>query len=575
MEKTIVAPAQEAKRQDFQKGGANSLAILLTDPQSDWLSIAFGLRSIGIPFIVTTDYREALTHRVVLVYPNVTGRSLSSSALEALTAFPAHGGTLIVQHALGGGFDKLIGFESAVVKNATELRFKSPSPLVEGLDDPEEKDIRIGGKLVTGVGTYAYINPKNMPLAVYEDGSAAILGDKTGRAFAFGIDLGYLFSRGYNNRQQDIAQNYANAYEPTLDVLLRCLKNIYRQGEKNAVTLGTVPQGKQLAVLFTHDIDYTRSLVNALAYAEFERSHGITATYFMQVKYVRDWNDDVFFTPDGVHALRKLQTLGMEIASHTVSHTRAFRTFPLGDGLERYPDYAPFVVDKKLARGGSILGELRVSKFMLEQTVPGLQVASFRPGHLAAPYALPQALEATGYRYSSSVTANDSLTHLPFQLTYNRETSARTAIFEFPLTIEDELDGPMDKRLPQAIALAHKLGRYGGLFVILIHPDILGHKMAFEKGFVEAMGDKPWYGSVAQFGDWWSARNEIDVDARNRGRGVVVVTLRAPRDIEGLALDLPAGWSFQSSTAGVSVSQKNQRVILGRFSGNVELLFRN
>ncbi len=101
-----------------------------------------------------------------------------------------------------------------------------------------------------------------------------------------------------------------------------------------------------------------------------------------------------------------------------------------------------------------------------------------------------------GYRYSSSVTANSSLTHLPFALDYSRENTAETSIFEFPVTVEDEALPPLGERLPQALDLARKVARYGGSVVVLIHPDILGHKLDFECGFVAALKPDAWFGSA-------------------------------------------------------------------------------
>ena len=60
-------------------------------------------------------------------------------------------------------------------------------------------------------------------------------------------------------------------------------------------------------------------------------------------------------------------------------------------------------------RDGTVLGELRVSKALIESLEPGDSVTAFRPGHLAEPRALPQALAATGFRYSSSTTAGASI----------------------------------------------------------------------------------------------------------------------------------------------------------------------
>ena len=39
--------------------GVRRLAIYLTDPAAPWLALAFGLRTIGLPFVVTADARMA------------------------------------------------------------------------------------------------------------------------------------------------------------------------------------------------------------------------------------------------------------------------------------------------------------------------------------------------------------------------------------------------------------------------------------------------------------------------------------------------------------------------------------
>ena len=97
-----------------------------------------------------------------------------------------------------------------------------------------------------------------------------------------------------------------NQYEPTLDVLLRLVEGIYRNSQRNAVTLATVPWDKSLAVMITHDLDYTQSVLNSRPYADFEQSNGVRATYFIQTKYIRDFNDAVFLNEQGVALLREL-----------------------------------------------------------------------------------------------------------------------------------------------------------------------------------------------------------------------------------------------------------------------------
>ncbi len=540
----------------YAGGGGHRLAVLLTDTASNWVSLAHGLQSIGVPFTLTRDWREAVRHHVVFVYPLVSGKVLPPDGLQALAAFPRDGGTLIASDVLGGGLSEVFGFHDAV-PSRTRFRVQLAPDAARhfGLDDPRESTFRLGDRArqSEALGTYGYTGVESPPVAFYDDSSAAITARTVGHghAYALGLDLGYLLGIGYNDRDETIGRAYVNGYEPTLDVLLRFLARVYVEGEPDAVTLGTVPNGKTLSVMFTHDIDYMRAWDSALVYANLEHQAGIHATYFVQTKYVKDYNDEIFFTSSQRRYLHVFDSLGLEIASHSVAHARAFRTFPLGTGDERYPDYRPFVTGQTTAIGGTILGELRVSKFLIQSEAPRDSVITFRPGHLENPTALPEALVATGYAFSSSVTANNSLTHLPFQLTYDRRGDAEMPIFEFPITVEDEALPRMGDRLPEAIALAHTLSRYGGLFVVLIHPNITDHKLAFERGFVTAFRDSAWFGSVAEFGHWWTARDGVRCDVDHDGSRVIV-HLTSARPVTGLTLNVPPGWRYTGAARKVT-----------------------
>ncbi|HKN88369.1 MAG TPA: hypothetical protein VJV04_16000, partial [Nitrospiraceae bacterium] len=221
---------------------------------------------------------------------------------------------------------------------------------------------------------------------------------------------------------------------------------------------------------------------------------------------------------------------------------------------------------------GTILGELRVSKFLLEH-FSDQTLMSFRPGELSNPVALPQALQAVGYRYSSSTTANNSLTHLPYQLNYDRLHDAEMDVFEFPVTVEDEELPKLGERLSQAVELAHQISRYGGSFVLLIHPNILDHKLEFEKRFVESVKSFAWFGSVSQFGQWWAARNDMAVDVAAEGE-TYVLTLHLPSPMAGLTVHIPKGWSLDTRDAKLaSAEQVGHAVIVHDARGTITLHF--
>lgn len=557
----------------YATGGSSRLSILLTDERSAWLGLAHGLKAAGIPFSLTTDYKEALKHKVIWVYPMISGSVLEPAALQALAKVPRNGGTLIGSMVLGGGLQEVFGFAEAV---PSRKRFEAT--IKEGGFNallPSEAKISLGNSTddSDAIGTYAYTNPRETPIAVYDDGGAAMIHRKigTGNAYALGIDIGALLLKGHNNREEGYARSYVNEYEPMLDVLMRLVRGIYQKADDRAVFLSPVPEGKDLAVIISHDIDYTRSLINAVEYARLERSLGVPATYFMQAKYMKDWNDDIILNKKAPALLQEIKGMGMELASHGVSHSLVFHDFPLGDGREQYPDYRPFVKDAATTLSGSILGELRVSRFLIEQLAEVRSIVSFRPGHLTNPYALPQALEATGYSFSSSVTANNSLTHLPFQLNHDRDVTTELPVYEFPVTIEDESLPPLGDRLPQSVALAKKISRDGGVYMVLIHPDILGHKLEFEREFINAVKSFSWFGTLSDYGTWWQARDVVAVDSQWH-KDHLIVRLHAPKPLDGLTLHIPSGMTFDpQSNPNIEAKIVGDKMILGQLHGTLDI----
>lgn len=128
------------------------------------------------------------------------------------------------------------------------------------------------------------------------------------------------------------------------------------------------------------------------------------------------------------------------------------------------------------------------------------------------------------------------------------------------MTIEDEELPKLGDRLPQALEVARCISRYGGSMVVLIHPNILGHKLAFEKGFVEAVRPYAWFGSIGEFGRWWSARNQVEVDVV-REATVMRVTLTVPQPVAGLTVEVPEGWRLMLSPSSPKGIEQGGTVI--------------
>ena len=574
-ERSVVTPGEAASPAEYSAGGNSRLAVLLTRTDGSWLDLAHALKAFGVPFVMTSDWKAAAAHRVILVYPDLAERSLPPEALEGLDAAVRGGATLIAVNPTAKSWGGEFGYQNSLPSRGRgQWRFTSASAELLPLKDPKETTVPL-----TWLGegrdldTCGFTGSTETVLADFGDGSAALLRRRVGRgeAYALGLDIGQMLHVSHTLRDEKIERSYVNSFEPAADMFPRLLLALYRRGEPAAATLGTVPMGRALSVVITHDIDFIDSVRNSLQYAAFESSAGVRATYFLQTKYVSDASEKAFLTPENLADFKRLAATGHEMASHSVAHSPQFAGFKMGSGRERYPSYKPRVVSEESTSGGTILGELRVSRFLLEALLGGHPIESFRPGHLSDPYILPQALRAVGYLWSSACTANNSLTHLPYRLTESRESRTEEPLFEFPVTIEDE-ESPLAQRLPQALELAEKIATYGGIDVILIHPNVVVGKLEFEKGFVAAWKDRAWFGALSDLGRWWAARDAVEVDSDAAAK---TVTVTAPKSIDGLPLSVPAAWklvSVEPATAAAEVIPGG--FLLRRLNGTVVLRFR-
>jgi hypothetical protein len=111
---TVVARPLAPDWRKYGRPGAARLALLLTDTTAPWIGLARGLAAFGVPFTITRNWREAVSHRVVWVYPRITGSELPAAAYRAIGAIPRNGGTLIANEVVGGGLEEVFGFGDAV-----------------------------------------------------------------------------------------------------------------------------------------------------------------------------------------------------------------------------------------------------------------------------------------------------------------------------------------------------------------------------------------------------------------------------------------------------------------------------
>jgi len=577
-EPTLLLPRNPVSWKKYESGGFNRLCIYLRDTNSFWIGLVQGLNASCIPFRITTDIKEAVKHRVMIAYPAMSSSNLDQKTFIELRIFVQSGGALIGFNLFSPALGELFGFDGSVFNNSRDrINIDNQvSSLVSFAEDPLEKSLRIGNfkVMATAFETCGYTGLEYKPLAEFSDGSGAIIRKlyNKGAAYGFGLDVSFFTLFCQSNLDPVYQNTYVNGFEPTVDVFYRIIKNIYLAHETVPIIPGKVPYNKTVAISITHDVDTKDAIPNSLLYADLEQKNGVAATYFVQTKYIKDGQDDHFFTVENMPYIKALLNMGMEVGSHTVSHTPFFSYLPIGSGTEKYPDYQPFYVTNFSTFNETLLGELRVSKFLLDHFL-GINTISFRTGYLGHSVEMYPALEATGYSYSSCVTANDVLTHMPFQTFYDNQFDSPIEVYEFPITIEDEEAPQMDRRVSSAIFLTNKVAQYGGYVNILIHPNERIYKYAFEKEYIDHFKDEAWLGTMRDYGDWWVARSKMQIDVTFRDRSAQA-RIFCPNPIKGIPIEVPPAYRLvQTYPEGLIFEVTPTGLLFEELEGEITLVF--
>ncbi|MFM9051807.1 MAG: hypothetical protein ACKOKF_05750, partial [Bacteroidota bacterium] len=562
----------------YMTGEPSRMAVLLTDSNSAWLGIVHALKTIGVPFIITDDYQKALQHQVVMVYPVISGAILTTDALKALAAFPREGGTLIGIQVLGA-LNEVFGFSEAIAsRQHFEIFIQNDSSILTSeFTDKKELNISLGDKerFKETIGTYSYSKNVLPAIATYEDKSAAIVKRyyEDGRTYAMGFDLGYMVLKAHNQRHEHWNRSDANSFEPTLDVLYRLLKNIYLENDRDAATICTVPYNRELSVVVTHSINHRKFLERSDGFAIKEKDIGLRSSYFIRTGYIRDRHQRLLASKDDLPRVRAIKELGMDLQSNSVCGSYDFDRLPQGNGSETYPDYQPYVLDFEQTYNATVFGEMRISKYLLDQIALGNSTRAFRSSYQYTPFSYPQSLDASGYRFGSTIPANQALTHFPIQLKYNREYERETDVFEFPITDDDELPPyTATERIASAIKLGNQIARYGGCYIGQVHPGEEGWQV--EKAFHDSFKNRAWFGTISDFGLWWAARNEVTVDIREEFKKRVVY-VNVPKRMEGLALMMPLRSTPVEVIGGGNHSIDGKLIIFEIAEGPIRIILDN
>ncbi|KFH67446.1 hypothetical protein MVEG_06178 [Podila verticillata NRRL 6337] len=634
---TVTDPATTT----FGSGTTSRLALYVPSTvYSDypgWLPLYKALVFQGIPVRVTKDIAVAKTHGAVLAYQGLQSKYLGSTDAATWSTYVSGGKTLIAIGLTSTDTNLKTTFgvtpDTTTNKNAREVIVLNPPSAAYpatsvnsmfDMTDVRDKEIPLWrDDLDTGFTTIGYtLAASTAPNGVFALGSyrtsAGVIDTKAGitikstanggKAVAIGLDLGAFIGESNGGKTNGIPRSYDAQYEPGYDNFIRLIKQLYVTSTSTGlVTSWPVPGNMGVHFSWTYDIDAQDSYELAYTVAKDLQSRGIGGTINWQAKLVKDAYDIASFS----HYYRNIsavEALGnMELASHSVSHSPNLLNFPCtntsatGPWTTNIPGATTCDTPNDrlyfFTLAGSLLGEARVSKYILESiSINNSTVVSYRTGHLLYPDALPQVLAATGYKYSSSGACNDQMTHMPYQPFYNLAYNQAVDIIEFPLTASDE-DGqingdwaaPGSAQYPngsyaynQAV-LINKIAKYGGQYTFLIHPTTAGlpgltqtlfsDKFAFQQTLTPKITNVSYFDTMSGRGDFHSARIASGIDVAVVGTtATVTVTLTKP--IRDLTLKVPTAWAFASSTVGVKATPGAVVLLNTVAAGTVTLTFK-
>ncbi|MCP9456165.1 MAG: hypothetical protein NNA18_08695, partial [Nitrospira sp.] len=93
---------------------------------------------------------------------------------------------------------------------------------------------------------------------------------------------------------------------------------------------------------------------------------------------------------------------------------------------------------------------------------------------------------------------------------------------------------------------------YGGVLTVLIHPNILDHKLRFETGLIDALRQTAWIGALDEFGDWWKGRDQVELDIVETNQGAEL-HLTAHEAVPTLTVLLPSSCTVKRDSFAGSV----------------------
>jgi len=497
---------------------------------SEYTALAHAFTAAGLSF-ADTDVIPASGRGLLVYFPAALEDAYASGLARNIENFVLTGGTLIASGVPGQGFAEFAGIASW---DTSRQRFRvdftrEGASYFSFINRPEERYFLTGNRSnKKSLASCGYTVSGGETIALFDDGTAAIWRKEKGEGeiYLIGLSITDLILKPELGLDPGASRIFVNGFEPAADVVKLLLKHIAFRKDGFLITKRAVPHLDRSALLLTFEVEEVNRLKDAEKFFDLCAGESMSATFFVTAKnYGKNGKEEYYIDDDSIGIIKKIFQKGCEIGCHTFTHSWGFFRMPQGSS-----DMDPLSYDGMGLK--TLYGELKTLKKILESQVEGLQIVTFRSGHLGDNDRLSEALEKSGYLYSSNYSAGDLMTCYPVELLSGKTLdSPGGPLIEFPYALDDSA-APLylrEDNLERAAYVFKDIitanAENGTVTVMNIRPDGREYLVSFTGRILDfcAANGIP-VRSIEKFGDYYRKRNSV-LAGWKKDNGEITITL--------------------------------------------------
>jgi hypothetical protein len=334
--------------------------------------------------------------------------------------------------------------------------------------------------------------------------------------------------------------------------------------------LGDAPGGARSALVLLHDVRGTQALRAARELLRRERRTGVRATYVLQTRYLADARGAKLVGPALAQLVRAVRAASAGVVAGGVAGGPLL-TVPRGDAGEIYPTYAAAFASSTESDGETLSGELRISRYMLDELGAGA-VDAFRGVSGSTPRGFAAVAEETGIDVDATLPVDAAGGAFPFWQAQADGLERR--LLRFPVAVDDVPgEGPAAALAAAYVALRRNHGT-GAPTLVELTPDRHGCAAAVERALLSDTPADVWRGTLDHLAGFWDVRAGLALDARPLGAGRGwLVRLGSEGSVGGQSLVAPFRIARATGADGHPLEVRGgNRVVVPGFRGQTAIV---